>query len=42
MLELKFVIYDRVANLSSQASSVDVWHNAVLVEESLTRHLSKH
>ena len=27
MLELKFIIYHRVANLSSQASSVDEWHN---------------
>jgi len=37
MLELKFAIYHRAASLSSQASSVD----AVLPEESLTRHLFK-
>ena len=42
ILELKFAIYHRAASLLSQASSVDVWHNTVLAEASLTRGVFKH
>jgi len=42
MLELTFAIYHRAASLLSQAFSVDVWHNTVLAEVSLTRGVFKH